>query len=502
MIMVSSSLCFAPFYLLLLFLSAEHGESLGPPELGRRDAIAKAAVTAIAISVKPSDAKAAVSSVLGGDGASVSVPAAGSDSGIVHNAILSSENPPPILSLPIQAVPKINTNIDIPRVGYSFYKTAPDKAERCAALALRSGVTHLDLATQYGSNAEIGKAIRTYVKSGRTKLALEEKTELLDLLDASHRYQKTRMVKSPNLNSNNNNNNYYGGGKRGSGAARRRREELFLSHKISNEEQSTDPNKIRKAVSDAIEELEVDYLDMVSIHSPLINPETRLATYQALIDLQQQKQQQGRGGGAQTTKISSSPPIVRSVGVCNYGLGPLKEIAAAGLPLPVVNQLELSPFNTHADVVEYCSKNGIAVSCAAWSKLSGANGPSEQWDVLSRIASKKGVTKAQVMVRWSLQKGYICVPRSGSGSKLERVAIAENSYGGGLLIRNGKIPATISSGRNNGNTDWNEDSAVLTPEEMNILDDLNINYKAGKLGRTDGWSDADITGSNWDPTEI
>eukprot|EP00532_Pseudo-nitzschia_australis_P000513 CAMPEP_0168193122 /NCGR_PEP_ID=MMETSP0139_2-20121125/18425_1 /TAXON_ID=44445 /ORGANISM="Pseudo-nitzschia australis, Strain 10249 10 AB" /LENGTH=495 /DNA_ID=CAMNT_0008116431 /DNA_START=50 /DNA_END=1537 /DNA_ORIENTATION=- len=495
--MVSPSLCFTPFYLSLLLLSAEHGESLGPPELGRRDAIAKAAATAIAISVKPPDAKAAVSSVVGGDDASVSVAATGSTRGIVRDAILPSDNPPPILSLPIQAVPTAtstltqngNAYINIPRVGYSFYKTAPDKAERCAALALRSGVTHLDLATQYGSNAEIGKAIRTYVKSGRAKLAPEEKPELLDLLDASHRCQTTRMVKNSNINNN------YGGKKRGGGAARRRREELFLSHKISNEEQSTDPDKIRKAVSDAIAALGVNYLDMVSIHSPLTNPETRLATYQALIDLQQ-------GGGAQITKTSSSPPIVRSVGVCNYGLGPLKEIAAAGLPLPVVNQLELSPFNTHSDVVDYCSKNGIAVSCAAWSKLSGANGPSEQWDVLSRIASKKGVTKAQVMVRWSLQKGYICVPRSGSGSKLERVAIAENSYGGGLLIRNGKIPATMSSGSSNGNTDWNEDSAVLTPEEMSILDDLNINYKAGKLGRTDGWFDADMTGSNWDPTEI
>ena len=36
---------------------------------------------------------------------------------------------------------------------------------------------------------------------------------------------------------------------------------------------------------------------------------------------------------------------------------------------------------------------------------------------------------------------------------------------------------------------------------MSILDGLDVNYKAGKLGRRDGWNDADVTGVNWDPTD-
>mmetsp|Transcript_25757 Transcript_25757/g.38681 ORF Transcript_25757/g.38681 Transcript_25757/m.38681 type:complete len:94 (-) Transcript_25757:130-411(-) len=91
------------------------------------------------------------------------------------------------------------------------------------------------------------------------------------------------------------------------------------------------------------------------------------------------------------------------------------------------------------------------------------------------------MTKAQILVRWSLQKGYICVPRSGCGSKLERIAFGENSYGG----------VNVSGG-----------GCALTKEDMDILDGLDIGLKAGKLGRRDGWEDGDVTGDDWDPTDL
>lgn len=58
----------------------------------------------------------------------------------------------------------------------------------------------------------------------------------------------------------------------------------------------------------------------------------------------------------------------------------------------------------------------------------------------------------------------------------QRIAIAENSYGGVVNLE-------------------------LSSEEMKLLDSLDVNYKAGKLGRRDGWIDEDVTNINWDPTE-
>jgi diketogulonate reductase-like aldo/keto reductase len=119
------------------------------------------------------------------------------------------------------------------------------------------------------------------------------------------------------------------------------------------------------------------------------------------------------------------------------------------------------------------------VGCGAWSKLSSADGPQGGWAKLADIAKNKGMTKAQILVRWSLQKGFVCVPRSDSAFKIERVAIAENSYGGVNPPGGG---------------------FVLTDEEMRILDGLDEGLQAGKLGRRDGWGDDDVTGPDWDPT--
>lgn len=383
-------------------------------------------------------------------------------SGKIRSSIIPSLDPPPLM--PIRGGRKGKSTIQIPRVGYSLYKTAPELVPRCTAIALRAGVRHFDVASLYGSNAEIASPLKLYIGNGLKgleKIYKEEKDELLEILDATSLAGGKHAVET------------LGFGSRsiaptidGSAGGRQRREGLFISHKISNAEQSTDPVSVRRSVKKAIAELGVGYLDMVSIHSPLTDKDRRLTTYQALLEL--------RDGG-----------FVKSVSVCNYGVGPLEEIAKLVgdnvEDYPAMNQLELSPFNQHADVVNWCKNNGVAVGCSAWSKLSGVDGPADEWAVLSDLAKAKGVTKAQLLVRWSLQKGYVCVPRSGSKSKVERLAVAENSYGG-VNPMDAKF--------------------VLSQEDMEILDGLDRGYKAGRLGRRDGWADDDVTGTDWDPTEV
>ena len=383
-------------------------------------------------------------------------------SGKIRSSIIPSLDPPPLM--PIRGGRKGKAIIQIPRVGYSLYKTAPDLIPRCTATALRAGVRHFDVASLYGSNAEIAAPLKLYIGNGLKgldKVYKEEKDELLEILDATSLAGEKHAVETIGFGSRS-----ISPAIDGSAGGRQRREGLFISHKISNSEQSTDPVSVRRSVKKAIAELGVGYLDMVSIHSPLTDKDRRLTTYQALLEL--------REGG-----------FVKSVSVCNYGVGPLEEIAAlVGNNIedyPAMNQLELSPFNQHDDVVNWCNNNGVAVGCSAWSKLSGVDGPADEWAVLSDLAKTKGVTKAQLLVRWSLQKGYVCVPRSGSKSKVERLAIAENSYGG---------------------VNPSDAKFVLSQEDMKILDGLDRGYKAGRLGRRDGWADEDITGTDWDPTEV
>ena len=301
-----------------------------------------------------------------------------------------------------QSLQTLNTGYAIPTVGYSFFKT-PDRTEECVNLALHAGIRHFDCATQYKNNVDVGHALIRALP----KLGVE-------------------------------------------------RAELFLTHKLSNDEQSSNKRTVKLRVKKALKDLKTAYLDLCMLHSPLTSKERLLASYEALWELHEDG-------------------LVRSVGVCNFGIQPLQVIVDAGLASPAVIQLQLSPFNQHKDVVEWASSKGCAVSSSAWSRLSSVDGPVEGWAVIASLAKKTSVTKAQVLVRWAIQKGYTCVPRSSANSKIERLAIAENSFKG---------CSTFS----------------LSEEQMSLIDRLDLQLPAGQLGVTDGYEAEDIISRDWDPT--
>lgn len=285
----------------------------------------------------------------------------------------NQSNPSP--TVPLRTKDAFGKTVTMPLIAYSFYKTSPEQAPRGLALALRAGVRHFDLATDYGNFKDIAPLLAMYLGTGKVEWDFEqEKDELLQILDSAE--------KAADFSSK----------KKSLGIRKQRRQDMFVTYKLSNSEQSTDPSSTRSIIRRLISELDTPYLDLVCLHSPLPGSERRIATYRTLLQLQDEG-------------------LIRSVGVCNYGLCHLKELSYHNLPMPTVNQLEISPFNNHEPIVQYCNDNNIQVSCAAWSKLSGVSGPAEQWAQLSELARKKNVTKAQILVRWALQKRYACAPR-------------------------------------------------------------------------------------------
>ena len=86
---------------------------------------------------------------------------------------------------------------------------------------------------------------------------------------------------------------------------------VFLHHKISNEDQSTDIAVVKENVKREMKKLGLigngAFLDMVSIHSPLTDKEKRLSSYKALLELQEEGS-------------------IHAVGVCNFGVGALSKL--------------------------------------------------------------------------------------------------------------------------------------------------------------------------------
>ncbi|EKM50202.1 uncharacterized protein PHACADRAFT_188525 [Phanerochaete carnosa HHB-10118-sp] len=166
------------------------------------------------------------------------------------------------------------------------------------------------------------------------------------------------------------------------------REEIFLTSKVPNWDAGYD--KASQAVDLSLNTLGFDYLDLYLIHSPPNGTQLRVDTYKALIN-------------------AKKAGKVRDIGVSNYNIHHLEEIKSAGLEPPAVNQVELHPFCQQKSIVDYCNAHDIIVE-AYCSIVRGAM----DHPVVASIAKKHNKDLAQILLRWSLQRGFVPLMRSSN----------------------------------------------------------------------------------------
>ncbi|WP_129789210.1 aldo/keto reductase [Promicromonospora panici] len=220
---------------------------------------------------------------------------------------------------------------------------------------------------------------------------------------------------------------------RGVGAAVRAsglpRDELFITSKLRNGDQGYE--RTLRAYDETCERLGLDALDLYLIHWP--NPSAGLwrDSWRAL----QRIRAEGR---------------VTAVGVSNFLVEHLDELAVFADQMPAINQIELHPTFQQADVAAACRAYGIAVE--AYSPL--GQGADLVHPSVTSVADELGVTPAQVVLRWHLDKGHVVIPKSVSrhrmlaNASLESVALTQehvdaiNALGTGRRI--GGDPRTFS----------------------------------------------------------
>ncbi len=106
---------------------------------------------------------------------------------------------------------------------------------------------------------------------------------------------------------------------------------------------------------------------------------------------------------------------IRSIGVCSFEPKHFEELAKISDIVPMVNQIEVSPYNTRKETIAYCQERGIAIE--AYSAFGGAYDASLDLmkdETLLRIAQTKGKTVAQIINRWLIQQDLLIIPRSKS----------------------------------------------------------------------------------------
>ncbi|KAG2148945.1 NADP-dependent oxidoreductase domain-containing protein [Suillus clintonianus] len=179
-----------------------------------------------------------------------------------------------------------------------------------------------------------------------------------------------------------------------------KRENVFITSKVIHTDFTYDGTTA--ALKDSIANLGSSYYDLYLTHSPIGGKEARLSAYKALLD--------GKASG-----------LIRSVGVSNYSAKHIEEIREAGLEMPVVNQIELHPFCQQKPIVEYCIKHNIIVQAYSPLVRGAFDNP-----VIQELSAKYSKDPAQILVRWSLQRGFVPLPKS---SQPERIISNGQVYG-------------------------------------------------------------------------
>ena len=159
--------------------------------------------------------------------------------------------------------------------------------------------------------------------------------------------------------------------------------------------------------------LGVDAIDLLLVHAPFGGADGRLSMWKALVQCQEQG-------------------LARSIGVCNYGIAHLEEIAAAGLPAPAVNQIELHPMTQKAELLAYMAEKHIqpvAYSSLAllpsWRQnypaIKGTitNGERDKAAPVAALATQLDVSPARVLLRYALQKGWAVLPKSTREARIK-----------------------------------------------------------------------------------
>jgi diketogulonate reductase-like aldo/keto reductase len=108
----------------------------------------------------------------------------------------------------------------------------------------------------------------------------------------------------------------------------------------------------------------------------------------------------------------------RSIGVSNFSIAELDELIAVADVAPTVDQVQFSPFEYRRRLLEACEERGVVIE--AYSPLGTGRHLGDR--TVAEIAERLGRTPAQVLIRWSVQRDLVVLPKS-----THRERIAQNA---------------------------------------------------------------------------
>eukprot|EP00941_MAST-03F_sp_MAST-3F-sp1_P006274 g6274.t1 len=267
---------------------------------------------------------------------------------------------------------KLSNGLKMPLVGLGTWKSEPGAVSNAVKVAIESGVRHIDAASVYGNEKEVGEGI----KAGLASL--------------------------------------------GSGCSR---SDLFVTSKLWNTKHA--PKDVYPACKKTLDDLGLDYLDLYLIHWPISfqapesDPEVAFP-----------KEADGRITYAHWPLLETwrameelvEKGLVRSIGVSNFNKKQVDSICSSKNTKiqPVVNQVESHPWLLQKDLIDFChNKCPSKVQVEAYSPLGSGLQKFLEDERVVAIAEKHGKNVGQILIRFQVQRGVVVIPKSTNPGRIK-----------------------------------------------------------------------------------
>ncbi len=183
-------------------------------------------------------------------------------------------------------------------------------------------------------------------------------------------------------------------------ASAKARDNLFVVTKAWNTEHGYD--QILHAFDRSQQRLDLEQIDLYLLHWPV--PKLIAESWRAMERLVDERK-------------------VRSIGVSNFRVSDLGIVLESANIAPACNQIEIHPYFSQPDICAHCQQRNIQIvsysplGTGSWSNVPAASKPVAD-PVIADIAERYGISRAQAILRWNLQHGWVPIPKS---EKPERI---------------------------------------------------------------------------------
>ena len=257
----------------------------------------------------------------------------------------------------------------VPMLGLGTWKSNEGDALRAITNALEIGYRHIDCAARYENEPEIGEAIATSM--------------------AAHQIS---------------------------------RNDLWVTSKLWNSFHQA--AHVEPALKRTLSDLKLDYLDLYLMHWPVaLKPEVPFpAKGEDFMSLEQVPIIETW----QAMEACVDKGLVRYIGVSNFSQKKISDLLGKCSIRPINNQVEAHPFLQQKELLQYCSSEGITLT--AYSPLGSKDRPARlirdeepsllDHPVVHEIANAQGVTPAQILIAWAINRGSMVIPKSSNPARL------------------------------------------------------------------------------------